>query len=351
MAVDLLKLEEVDEERLELLETIELNTKRGAEMVRQVLSFARGVQGRRTEVNASHLVTEVMRIVRDTFPKSIVGKSRISPNLPLLHADPTQIHQVLLNLCVNARDAMPTGGRLTLAAESFTVDSVYAAVSPDAKQGKYVRLEVQDTGTGIAAEFLDQIFDPFFTSKEVGKGTGLGLSTSLAIVKSHGGFLRVYTEPGRGTSFAVFLPASTGLEEQHEMAQADPALPRGNGELVLVVDDEAAIRQITGATLQAFGYRALLAAEGTEAVTLYVAHQNEIALVLTDMMMPVLDGAATARVLARLNPKVRIIAASGIPTNHQADPGLAQLIRRFLPKPYTTEMLLQALKEVLAQKD
>jgi PAS domain S-box-containing protein len=346
VAVDLLMLDEQDDERLELLHTIHANTRRGAEMVGQVLSFARGVQGRQTDLQVAHVLNELMKIVTDTFPKSITVTLELDPDLSVVRADPTQIHQVLLNLCVNARDAMPSGGQLTITAHNFRVDPLDATFKADAEQTDYVRLEVRDTGTGIAPEILEQIFDPFFTSKELGKGTGLGLFTTAAIVKGHGGFLRVSTELGQGSTFSVYLPAAVGARTA-EAATATRHLPRGNGEMVLVVDDEAAIRHTTGATLQAFGYRVLLAADGTEAVRLFTEHEQEIALVLTDIMMPNLDGAATARVLTQINPAVRIVATSGVPASLDADPDVKAAVRQFLPKPYSAEGLLQALEAVL----
>ena len=336
-----------EEERLAILGTIESSARRGADMVGQVLSFARGVSGRQIEIQARHLVRDIVKIVNETFSKDIRVETSLPHDLWTLVGDPTQLHQVLLNLCINARDAMPRGGTLSLSAENKLLDAHYAGLEANARPGPHVMLQIEDSGTGIPPEILDKIFDPFFTTKEPGKGTGLGLSTSLAIVKSHGGFIRVYSEPGRGTRFRIYLPATD--RQSAAEAVAAPELPRGHGELVLVVDDEASVRQITRQTLEAFGYRVLLASDGAEAVAIYAAERERVAVVLTDMMMPVMDGPATIQVLLRMNPKVRIIAASGLNANGRVAKAANAGARHFLPKPYTAEALLTALRNVLRE--
>jgi CheY-like chemotaxis protein len=258
--------------------------------------------------------------------------------------DPTQLHQVLMNLCVNARDAMPNGGTLTISAENLNVDAHYAGLNLEAKSGPYVFIQVEDSGSGIPPGMVEKIFDPFFTTKEVGKGTGLGLSTSLAIVKSHGGFLRVYSEVGKGTKFQINLPARTGASAGTD-AEIAIEMPRGHGELILVVDDELSVRQITQQTLEAFGYEVIVASDGAEAMAIYAQRGAEIAVVITDMMMPVMDGPATIQMLRKINPAVRIIAASGLSASNQ----ISSLgVKHFLPKPYTAETLLKVLQETLA---
>jgi CheY-like chemotaxis protein len=315
-------------------------------MVRRVLAFARGMDGRRIEVEPANLIADVEKIVRDTFPKNIRVVTRVADDVRAVQGDPTQLHQVLVNLCVNARDAMPDGGRLALAADTVELESPSALGDLEGPAGPFVRLEVEDSGSGIAPSDLDKIFDPFFTTKEVGRGTGLGLSTSLAIVKSHGGFVRVYSEPGRGTRFQVFLPAESA--EHRPSAASEPALlPRGNGETVLVVDDEASIRLVTRQTLEAFGYRVLLASDGAEALALYAQKRDEIDVVLSDMLMPILDGAATINALLRIDPEVRIIAASGLAGEGVPSYGAVANVREFLPKPYNAEALLKALRRAL----
>jgi CheY-like chemotaxis protein len=315
-------------------------------MVRQVLSFARGVEGRRMEVQVRHLIRDIEKITNDTFLKNIQIKTLVPHNLWSVVGDPTQLHQVLLNLCVNARDAMPNGGRLTISAENRTLDQQYTGLNLEAKPGPYVFIEVEDSGTGVPPELIEKIFDPFFTTKEVGKGTGLGLSTSIAIVKSHGGFIRVYSELGKGTKFSIHLPAKT---EASGSAMAEVAkMPRGNGESILVIDDEVSVRRITQQTLQAFGYRVITANDGAEGLATYVRQREDIDLVVTDMMMPVMDGPALIQVLRKLNPELPVIAASGLSTDEHAARATGLGVKQFLFKPYTAATLLNAVKQVLS---
>lgn len=347
MSIAVLKLKELDPTKLKILSTIETSVSRGAEMVKQVLYFARGVESAQLVIQVGHQIEEVKRIAQDTFPKNIRLLSAIPADLWTVRGDPTQLHQILLNLCVNARDAMPDGGTLTLKAGNLTLDAQYAGMNPDSQAGPYVLITVDDTGSGIPPAVLDRIFEPFFTTKELGKGTGLGLSTTLGIVKNHGGFLRVRSEPGAGTQFSVFLPALPATEPS-EVSPTSIDLPRGNGELVLVIDDEATVRQITRHTLEAFGYRVLLACDGAEGVALFAAQMQDIAVVLTDMMMPVMDGASTIKVMKRMQPHVRIIAASGLNADGMTSRNAIDGVRHFLPKPYTAELMLHALKSALS---
>jgi CheY-like chemotaxis protein len=231
--------------------------------------------------------------------------------------------------------------------ENCVIDEQYAAMNAGAKAGRYVKISVTDSGTGIPRDILDKIFEPFFTTKELNKGTGLGLSTVMAIVKSHDGFVNVYSELGKGTTFKVCLPATEISSEAREQQSRKVSLPRGNGEMVLVVDDEASILVITSQTLQAFGYRVITATDGADAVATYVQHKNEIAVVLTDMMMPVMDGAAMIHALRRINPAVKIIAASGLNANGGAVGASGSGIKHFLAKPYTAETLLTLLRSIL----
>jgi PAS domain S-box-containing protein len=349
VSIGMLSDGEDDQTRLDILATLETSARRGADMVQQVLSFARGVEGRRVRVQVADVLRDVERIVNDTFLKNIDARTCIPEDLWTVSGDPIQLHQVLLNLCVNARDAMPDGGSLTLSAENVTLDEAFAGANIDAKPGPHVMLRVQDSGTGIPHDIVDRIFEPFFTTKDVSKGTGLGLSTSLAIVKSHGGFIRVDSAPGKGATFSVYLPAQAALPP--DLARpAAVELPRGHGELILVVDDEAPVRLVTRRMLETFGYRVALASDGAEAVALYAKQKDEIAAVITDMMMPVMDGLATIRALRSMRPDVRIIAASGLHgRGSDPDMGPNASVRHFLPKPYTAETLLTALRRVLSE--
>lgn len=350
MSLDLLKMKFPDPDSQELLAIISSSAQRGADMVRQVLSFARGVEGLRMEVQINHLIRELEKIVKNTFLKNVEVRMVLPEELWTVMGDPTQIHQVLLNLCVNARDAMPSGGTLTIKAENLTLDSHYAGLvwNLKADPGPYVLIHVTDTGSGIPADVIDKIFDPFFTTKELDKGTGLGLSTTLAIVKSHGGFIRVYSEVGKGTRFQVYLPAQTNISPSIA-AELAAKMPRGAGELILVVDDETAVRQITQQTLEAYGYRVLLASDGVEAVALFARHGSEIAVVLTDMMMPVMDGPATIEILRKMSPRVPIIGASGLSTHEHVARASNLGVKQFLSKPYTADSLLQTLKSTLTE--
>ncbi len=347
MSIDVLKMTVTDPQASSILQTIETSSKRGADIVRQVLSFARGMEGERVEVQAKHLLKDIDALIRDTFPKNIRRELAIPADLWTILGDPTLIHQILLNLCVNARDAMPYGGKLSLAVENCVLDEQYVSMNPQAKAGRYVLISVTDTGTGMAPEIQEKIFEPFFTTKEVGKGTGLGLSTVMGIVKSHEGIITVYSEPGKGTTFRVYLPAMEHASGGQTKQTQSVSLPRGNGEMILIVDDEASVLTITSQTLEAFGYRAITATDGAEAVAIYAQRQNEIAVVITDMMMPVMDGPATMRALMRIDPAVKIIAASGLSANGSTTKISEVAIKHFLTKPYTSASLLKTLRMIL----
>ncbi len=346
MAIEILKKKHKEVESQRMLTTLETSAKRGSDIVKQILAFGRGVEGERIMLQPKHIVSEIVKIIGETFPKSIATKSQFSKNLHTVLGDPTQLHQVLLNICVNARDAMPSGGTLTLATENVLLDEYYSRANIGAKQGEYVMVSVTDTGTGIRPEVLEKIFDPFFTTKEIGKGTGLGLSTALAIVKSHGGFIHVYSEPGKGSSFKIYIPAHTKdqveakEEERHE-------LPAGNGELILVVDDEASVREIAKVTLESNGYRVLTANDGVEAISIYAQDEGDIKVVLTDIMMPAMDGAATIRALQMMKAPVKIIAMSGLSARENEVMSSVRGAQAFLLKPYTAEKLLVTLEQVL----
>lgn len=346
LSVEMLRLKLTDEGSQQHLKMLQASAERGADMIKQVLSFARGVQGERIPVQPKYLIKDVVKILNDTLPKSITITSHLPEQLWLISADATQVHQVLMNLCVNSRDAMQGGGQLTLKAENIVVDENYARMHLEAEPGRYVMMTIMDTGIGIPSDTLHKIFEPFFTTKDVGKGTGLGLSTALTIVRSHGGFINVYSEMGKGTQFAFYLPAME-IGTAAQALQAQPALPTGHGELILIVDDEEAIREITKATLETFGYRVLTASDGTEAVALYAERRDEIKVVLTDMMMPFMDGPATIRALQKLNPQVKLIAASGLAANEKAAEAASAGVKTFLAKPYTASKLLTALAEIL----
>jgi len=339
------KFPEADERTQRLLSTLENNAKRGADLVKQVLSFARGIEGKRTILQVRHLISEIKQIAKETFPKLIEVSTDVPQDLWTVRGDATQLHQVLMNLCVNARDAMPEGGALSIAAENLLVDENYARMNLGAHVGPYIVISVTDTGIGMPAKTVDRIFEPFFTTKDPGKGTGLGLSTAIGIIKSHGGFVNVQSQVGKGTEFKVYLPAVAGAETQ----QAEELeLPLGQGELILVVDDEASIREVTKTSLETYQYKVLTASDGIEAVALYAQHQAEISLVLTDMIMPSMDGLTTIRTLQKINPQVKVVSVSGLSANDQVvRAATGTTVKAFLSKPYTAKDLLKTLHEVL----
>ncbi len=328
-----------------LIHNIEISAQRGASIVKQLLTFGRGMEGVKAVVQLRHLVDEIIKITRDTFPKNITIESDIKKDLWPIIGDATHIHQVLLNLCINGRDAMPDGGKITINAENLEIDEHYASQEPDASAGPHIRLRISDTGTGIPAAVLEKIFDPFFTTKEQGKGTGLGLSTVMGIARSHGGFINVSSELNKGTAFSIFIPAAPDAQE----AEIRPAavLPRGNGELILVVDDEAGILNATCKLLEANGYKVITSSDGVEALALYTQNRENIAAVLTDVMMPVMDGAAMMRVLKRLDNEVKVIATSGLEQDARLEELKQMGIRAFIPKPFTADKVLITLRGVL----
>lgn len=346
MSIQLLQLDDNSPERLELLEILESSARRGAGVVKQLLSFGRDMEFSPAPVSIDHLLVEVKKMADETFLKSIEVRLELADDLWIVEGDSTQLHQVLLNLCVNARDALPGGGTLVLSARNLLLDDQSAAQFVDAAIGPYVMIDVIDTGVGMTAETLDRAFEPFFTTKGIGQGTGLGLATSQAIVKRHHGFLRVTSQTDVGTAVTVFLPANPGMSRV-ESPDAAARLVRGSGELVLVVDDEEPVRRITQQTLEAFGYRVLLAADGNEAIEQFEAHRGHIAVVVTDMMMPNVDGPTLIGTMMRSDPRVKIIATSGL-NAHEVVTAAKQLgVALFLPKPVAAEILLQALDGVL----
>jgi CheY-like chemotaxis protein len=244
---------------------------------------------------------------------------------------------------------MPRGGRLTIAAENVVIDENYARMNIDSRPGRYVLITVADTGAGIPPEIIDRIFDPFFTTKETGSGTGLGLSTVMGIVKSHGGFISMSSQVGTGSEFKVYVPAAASLSRVPAL-NAEPETQRGHGELILVVDDEAAIGEITRNTLEAAGYLVLTAGDGTEALAVYAQRTGDIEVVITDILMPYMDGLATIRALRKLNPLLRIIVSTGVSDKNRTDivdPGVDAV----LSKPYTADTLLKTLTDVLRSKE
>jgi two-component system cell cycle sensor histidine kinase/response regulator CckA len=346
MAVDMIDAGGTDSENTKWLSMVRENAERGAELVKQVLTFARGLEGERISVQVKHIVKDLVSVLKETLPKTITLKFDVPSNLPVIAADPTQIHQVLMNVCLNARDAMPAGGIMRIEVTTVRLDNDYVRLNPEAEVGKYVLITIEDTGIGMTDETKARIFDPFFTTKELGRGTGLGLSTATTIVKSHGGFMNVYSELGKGTKFSIYLPTA---EAQSESVSEtfDEHHPRGQGELILVVDDERNIIDVTAATLERFGYRSITASDGAEGLALFAKKKDEISIVLTDISMPLMDGPAMIRALRTISPAISIIAMSGL-MNPQQTAQLENLkIEAFLTKPFSVEKLLTTFHDVL----
>ena len=348
-AVETLKSSSTDPETLRMLETIEANARRGSDAVRQILSFGPGLEGEQIEVQPKHLIKDIEGIIKGTFPKEIRLQISVQREPWPILGFPMQLHQILLNLCVNARDAMPEGGVLTIRVANRMLDDSYVALTPEAagaNPGPHLELSVSDSGEGIEQDEIDRIFDPFFSPR--GAEASLGLPTVLALVKAHGGFIVVESEPGTGTTFRLFLPAMPASEPDKPVVST---LPRGDGETVLIIDDESSVITVTRKTLEEFGYRVLSASNGAEAVAVYAQHQGEIALVLTDMLMPVMNGSATIQALVQINPAVKIIVVSGMngkrEAHHAEGPGVAH----FLHKPFTARSLLEKVRATLEEEN
>lgn len=331
-----------------LLHLLQTSARRGSEMVKQVLSFSRGLETQSGVIQVQHLVREMERMARDTFPRDIEVQTHLAADLWLVQGESTPLYQVLMNLTINARDAMPEGGVLQLHAENFQLTAEHASAHLEGKPGAYVLLKVSDSGTGMSSEVRARIFEPFFTTKEPGLGTGLGLSTVLDIVKSHQGWIEVDTEVGRGTCFSVFLPAHSAPELAPQTELVPP--PEGKGELLLIVDDEAAIREILKTTLEAHGYEVLVAANGNEAIAQFTAHSKDIALVITDWAMPVLDGAGTLHALRKLDPEVNLLVLSGVVDKEALLRASKKDGFKLLSKPYSTRSLLTTIHPLLCSR-
>ncbi|SKA80378.1 PAS domain S-box-containing protein [Prosthecobacter debontii] len=350
MICDLLK--ERYPEAAELLHTAESGAQRGADMVRHLLTFSRGVEGERQPVSLSDLFNEIAFIINGTFPKNIQLHLQHSPGLNLVLGDPTQLHQVILNLCVNARDAMPTGGSLKITAENIQLHAPLIGAQPESPAGSYIVCQISDTGLGIQPELLDRIFEPFFSTKGPDRGTGLGLSTALGIIRSHGGFIRVESTPGQGSTFSIYLPEAP-LSSDFLIDLDPPPAPAsssdytGQGQLILIVDDEPAVRDTITTVLTALNYRVLAAADGTEAIIHAVENKDSLHAVITDLHMPEMDGLNFVRALRRIIPTTRVIVASG-----RFEPPQVQQFEllghcTLLPKPFTQPQLLEALHHAL----
>ncbi|MBI2813032.1 MAG: PAS domain S-box protein [Opitutae bacterium] len=345
-ATDLLQGQPQGTSHPRLLEVVGSSAARASQIVRQMLAFVRGGGGQRADVQLRHLVREAADMARVAFPRSIQIHEHLPSDLWTVKADSAQVSQVLMNLAVNARDAMPDGGELNFSAENREVADTGPHAIPGLKAGFYAVLNVADTGCGIPPEIKDKIFDPFFTTKPAGKGTGLGLATTRDIVQGHHGLIRVLTAPGQGTDFQIFLPANPDAPVA-PMATASQSAPKGRGELVLIADDEAFILEMTRLVLESAGYRVLQARDGTEAVALAVEHKGDLQVAIIDRMMPFLDGNATIRALHKINPSLKTVQISGV-----VDPAECVAAGKtggppLLQKPFSGAQLLEAVNAAL----
>lgn len=352
LSIDILRSRYPGEQ--ECLDLIDRSAKRGADIVRQVLTYSRGMEGERVAVRVPDLIGEVARLIAELLPRNITLSYAASRPNDFIEADPTQMHQVLLNLALNARDAMPAGGKLTFTATREVLGPGHPHLGSQGPPGDYALIKVEDTGEGISPENLPRIFDPFFTTKPRGKGTGLGLSTVHGIIRSHGGFIHVASTPGVGSTFWLYLPRADGELNLGQVTGERPA-GEGHGELILIADDEAPILRITQLVLEKHGYKTCLAHDGREAIAMFTARRAEVKLVLLDRMMPNLGGEAAAAAIRALSPTVPIILATGLisdesgkaDSNSLAEFGVNHLLR----KPFTEERILALIRECVPGPD
>ncbi len=350
MSLELLHLKVADPEMRRLLDVLGTSAQHGADLIRQILAFARGSEGARAEFQPRLIMRDVARLLGETLPRDITIDLQAPQDLRSIMGNATHFHQVLMNLCVNARDAMPNGGRLLLQAENVALDEGAVRSHPGAKAGEFVRVSVRDTGGGIPAEIVDRIFDPFFSTKEPGRGTGLGLSTVMGIVRSHDGFVEVATDVGVGTEFRVFLPAALTTTGATSPATA-MARATGRGEVVLLIDDEESVRVIASSLLETYGYRPIVASDGMSGVELYRKRAGEIDVVVTDMIMPGMQGPEVVAAVRAINPDASIVVMSGM---LDAEKGVAPVETLgsvvVMQKPMSGEEMLRSVRKALADR-
>ncbi|MGO8881211.1 MAG: ATP-binding protein, partial [Desulfomonilaceae bacterium] len=313
---------------------------------RRLLTFGRKSEYRPRPLNLNYQIEQLRKMLERTIPKMIKIELKLDDRLSPVNADPTHMDQVLMNLAVNARDAMPDGGVLTFETSNVFLDEEFARVHVGAKPGAYVLMSVSDTGHGMDKETLGRMFEPFYTTKEVGKGTGLGLAMVYGVVTQHDGQVRCYSEPGHGTTFRIYLPALVAEKDQLETGKHE-AMPTDGTETILLVDDGEFLRDLGKTMLEESGYRVLTAANGKEALGLYTRERERISLVILDLVMPGMGGNQCLEELLKIDPKVRVLIASGFVADSQITQALEMGARGSLDKPYKMEEMLQAVCEVL----
>ena len=323
---------------------------RGKELVRQILTFARKTEVDFKPINVVELIYELLSMLRQTFPKVITFIENIDKDNPFIFGDRAQVHQVILNLFVNARDAMPNGGSITIAVEKQTKDIVQNIFS-DAEQDSYVCISVTDTGEGMDAPTLQRIFDPFFTTKEIGKGTGLGLAVVYGVMQSHRGFVDVESTPGHGTTFRLFFPIPIANERTMDVSKAVESFQVGGTETILFVEDEELLLESVGQILESKGYTVYTAQDGNEAVKIYAQREKEIDLVLTDFGLPGITGKEEFKKLKEINPDVKVILASGFFEPNIKSELLKAGAKGIIQKPYVPDDILRIIRTVLDKVD
>jgi two-component system, cell cycle sensor histidine kinase and response regulator CckA len=327
------------------LQKIHESARRGADLVQRLLTFSRKTDIKPQPINLNYRVKDLTKMLERTIPKMIEIQLSLSEDLVTINADPTQLDQILMNLAVNARDAMPEGGKLLLETAKVSIDEEFVRTHLEAKLGPHVLLTVTDTGSGIDKDTLQHIFEPFYTTKGVGAGTGLGLAMVHGIVRHHGGHIKCYSEPGKGTTFKIYFPAL--ISEEEEAQTIERPMPRGGSETILLVDDEEFIRDLGSRILTKAGYKVITASDGKEALEVYQHSSDKISLVILDLIMPKMGGKQCLEGLMGLNPSIKVIMASGYSANGPTKDALSAGARGFVNKPYDIRQVLEVVRRVL----
>ncbi len=336
-----------DDAARERFRTIRDQSELAANLTRQLLAFARRQTLQREKVDLNHAISRISSVLQSAISKSIALKMLPEPRVRIIDADPTQIDQVLMNLALNARDAMPRGGNLVIQTSNVDLDEVFCRLHSYGHPGSYVLLTVSDTGVGMDESTREHIFEPFFTTKEAGKGTGLGLATVYGVVKQHGGFINVYSELGRGTTFRVYFPAVSG-NARSQSANVAPQATAGT-ETILVAEDNQALRALAEESLRALGYKVLTAQNGQEAVRLFAQNHDKVAAVCLDIVMPNMGGPEAFRHMAAIRQGLPVIFTSGYAPEVPALTADCPKEAVFLQKPYLPQKLAEAVRAVLNQ--
>ncbi len=329
------------------LNSIERSATQAAELTKQLLGFARRGKYQVKPINCNALIQDLSRFLKRTIDKRINLKVDLDPHLHLIEGDETQLQQSLINICLNARDAMPTGGTLKLITGNETLTRDIQEQQGGWKEGEYVKITLSDTGVGMNEEVRSQVFEPFFTTKDPGRGTGLGLSMVYGIIQNHSGYIKLKSELGQGTSFELLLPAAAeSIVEEISPLSPGRIIPKGS-ETILIVDDEEIIRQLGGDILEDDGYHVLFAANGEEAIQIYRKHRKNIALVILDMVMPGIGGKETFLKLKKINPRIKVLLSSGYSANEGVGDILKERLGGFIQKPYKDDELIGKVREIL----